>query len=332
MHPCSKVSLCLFGQPNTSYRHLNRPDSFTRCCALGLRDWLVVSNALSLYAEFGGFKGVVLSHGVFGVVEAVEDEVPEEPESDLALEFHALFAVVVDEDEDILGLGGVGDVTVLTEFDGAVGADDEGASVAPSLESIRCEPVDAEVHGGAVVGDEGGVAVVLEFGEFWVIEVGDTGALDRGVSSVGVGEELLNLVATNVAEDPTVLCLAVEPVGSFLGRPKSVGPESGDVDDPADGAVTDEVGGVHGALDVESFREVDHVLLTGGADCVTDLIELFERGEGRLVGEVVLSGVHAADAEGGAFGGDGGCGNELDVGVVEDVVEGVDEGCAALLC
>ena len=75
---------------------------------------------------------------------------------------------------------------------------------------------------------------------------------------------------------------------------------------------------------MEAFAIIDHVFAAGIGDGDAGFGEMVEAGEGSFVAEVILAGVHDADAERAAVGGDGGAGDEMDVGVVEDGVEVLD--------
>lgn len=97
------------------------------------------------------------------------------------------------------------------------------------------------------------------------------------------------------------------------------------MDDAANGTLLDELGGAPGGFDVEAFAIVDEVFASGEPGKFAGGGELFEGGEGAFVGEVVLAGFEDAAANGPAFGGDGGGGNEVDGGVGEDLVEGIGE-------
>ena len=65
--------------------------------------------------------------------------------------------------------GPAGDVDVLAHLDGALGADDHTAAVAPGVEPVRGEPVDPEVA-DARIRFEHHLAQVLEPG---IVGVGD---------------------------------------------------------------------------------------------------------------------------------------------------------------
>ncbi len=105
-----------------------------------------------------------------------------------------------------------------------------------------------------------------------------------------------------------------------------MGSEAGDLEDSADRALLDERAGVHGALDVEAFGEIAHVFFAGAGDGGLHGFELFEAGQRGLVGEVVLAGVHALDAQLGADVGDGRRRDELNLGVVENDLQVGDVG------
>ena len=67
-----------------------------------------ISQRLRLQRQFGGFEGVGLRHGVFGAVEAVEDQFAEEGESDVAEAADLLLSVFIDEEKTAVGrLAGV---------------------------------------------------------------------------------------------------------------------------------------------------------------------------------------------------------------------------------
>jgi hypothetical protein len=67
------------------------------------------------------------------------------------------------------------DVDVLAQLDVALGAEDDGAAVAPGAEAVRREPVDADVVRRAVVADQRGLAEVLELRRVGIGVVADGG-------------------------------------------------------------------------------------------------------------------------------------------------------------
>ncbi len=236
-----------------------------------------------------------------------------------------LLAVAVYEVE-VVAVWLAGDVDVFAELDVAFGAEDEGASVAPCAEAVGGEPIDAEMVGGAVIREEGGFAIVFELGVLGVAVIGGEGVGDAGILGAAVEEELLDLVAADVAEDAAVLGALEEPLGA-TGGAQAVGAEAEDLDHASDGVLMDQSAGVNGALDVEALAIINGIFFPGAGDSGAGLIELIEGGEGGLVGEVILAGFHDFAAERAAVAGDGGGGDERDVGVGQDFIE-----AAGFLC
>jgi len=82
-------------------------------------------------AEFRSFKCVLLRHGAFGALEAVEDQLAEEGKSDFSRAGDVVLAFAVDEKQLIAAVVGGCDVDVFAKLDKALGAEDNCASVAP---------------------------------------------------------------------------------------------------------------------------------------------------------------------------------------------------------
>ena len=91
---------------------------------------LSIRGHLDFDAEFGGFEGVFLRHGVFRAVEAVQDELAEELATDGVPRVDADFLLVVEEIQLVGAIVG-GDVDVLPQFDGAFRPEDDGLAVSP---------------------------------------------------------------------------------------------------------------------------------------------------------------------------------------------------------
>ena len=81
-------------------------------------------------------------------------------------------------------------------------------------------------------------------------------------------------------------------------------PEADDLDHPADGALLNEVAGVYGAFHMQALAVIHHVFLPGFGGLLFGAVQLFEGGERRLVGEIILAGVHHPQPERAALGGD----------------------------
>ena len=62
----------------------------------------------------------------------------------------------------MVAAGPARNVDVFAQLDVTLGAQNDGAAIAPAAEAIRGEPVGAEVVRGAIVGHEGGVAEIFQ--------------------------------------------------------------------------------------------------------------------------------------------------------------------------
>ena len=220
----------------------------------------------------------------------------------------------------MVAFGRDADVQVLAQLDVAVGAENEGAAVSPVRQPVRGEPVDPEVARSAVIAGQRHVAKVVELGVIGVVVVGNLAADNFCVLRSGVVENLLDLVAADIAEDAAVLGAAVEPVRPLVRGPQAVRPHADDLQDPADSALFYQLASQDGALDVQPLAEIDKVPPPRPRAGGLDGVELREGGEGGLVGEVVLAVLHHPDAEGGAVAGDGSRCHELYFGVGEDLL------------
>ena len=128
---------------------------------------------LRFHAEFRGFEGVGLRHRGLGAVEAVEDELTKELVADLTGDIDVLHGFVVREVE-VAATFFAGEIEIFSQLDEALRAEDERAAVAECGHRIGREPVDANVLGRAVVGEEIGLAEVLEPWSFFLkLEVRD---------------------------------------------------------------------------------------------------------------------------------------------------------------
>ena len=144
-------------------------------------------------------------------------------------------------------------------------------------------------------------------------EVVDTREIDCRVLRSRVLEELFTLMGADVAEDTAVEFLFEEPVGAGFRLAHAMRAEADDADDFSDGALRDEIVRQHGAFVADAFGIIDHVFPAGGGDGFAGFVKLCKSRKWRLVREIVLSGVHAADAERAAVRGNVRCGDEFDV-------------------
>ena len=164
-------------------------------------------------AEFGGKEGVLLRHRGLRAVQAVEEELAKERETDQTSARNAMLAFGIDEEELVRAVGG-GDVGVFAQFDVALRAEDHEAAVAPGAESGGGEPIHAEVTRRAVVGEEVALTEILEFRMRGIGDIAGSGVNDFGVFSTSKKEELFALMAPNIAENASVFLLLEEPGGS----------------------------------------------------------------------------------------------------------------------
>ena len=93
---------------------------------------------------------MVLGHGGFGAVEAVEDELAEVGEADFAVAADVVLAGVIDE-EEVVAFGLRAEVEVFADFDVALGAEDEGAALDIALnmdgsEFIHSNQIDWDIY------------------------------------------------------------------------------------------------------------------------------------------------------------------------------------------
>ena len=112
--------------------------------------------------ELHGAEAVVLGHGGLGAVQDVVAQRARRSRAGVSDAVHVAGALAVGE-EEVVAAGAALDVHVLAELDGALGADQEEAAVAPDRRAVGRHPVDADEAGG-VVGGDGGVAVVVPAG------------------------------------------------------------------------------------------------------------------------------------------------------------------------
>ena len=96
----------------------------------GTPSLLSIRGHLDFDAEFGGFEGVFLRHGVFRAVETVQNELTEELATNRVPCVNADFLHVVEEIQLVGAVVG-GDIDVLPQFDGAFRAENDGLAVAP---------------------------------------------------------------------------------------------------------------------------------------------------------------------------------------------------------
>ena len=202
----------------------------------------------------------------------------------------------------MIALGVRSEVEIFPHLDVALGAEDERAPVAPCAEALRIQPVHADVVRRAVVGDEVRLAPVLEFGELLVLIICDRRMNDVSAFRSRVGEELLELMAPEINEDAAAFLAAPKP---RRARPRiaAVRPHAHHLHHAANRSLLDELPRADARLDMQPFGKIHGILFPRAPHGRARGVELRERGEGRLVGEVVLARVEHAAAERPAFAG-----------------------------
>ena len=119
-----------------------------------------------------------------------------------------------------------------------------------------------------------------------------------GVAVAREVQELLCLVAPEVAQDPSV-ALALEEPRRPGGQAGPVQAHADDLQDAADGSLVDQLAGEHGAFHVQTLAEVDGVFSPRLLGHFLDLVKLRQGGERRFVREVILAVAHHPHPEGG---------------------------------
>src|SRR5690606_33305737 len=136
----------------------------------------------------------------------------------------AELALVIDEVDDILLTPG--EVDIFTDLDIPVGSEQSLATIARSGEPVPRERVTTEIAAGAVFSFEHGVAKIFECGILRVVSVAHLAGDHGGVAVAGIKQELLDLVAADVAKDAAEIATIVEPVRAaspFPVRPHAQG-------------------------------------------------------------------------------------------------------------
>ena len=139
-------------------------------------------------------------------------------------------------------------------------------------------------------------------------------------------EELFELMAADVAEDAAKFGLLEKPRGP-PGLAQAMRAEADDLNHATDRPSRHQVRGIHCGLHMQPLGIIDHVLPAGTCDGRLRGIELRQRCKGGLVGEVVLACFHDADTKRAAVAGDGGAGDQFDLRISQNFIEGAGDLC-----
>ena len=115
------------------------------CNAAGNARLLSIRHRLRFHRKLSRLEGMLLGHGVFGAVDAVEDQVAEEGESGVFQTLDFLFFRSVHQ-KDFAGRRFARHVHIFTDFHGSFGADYKCSTVAPAGGSVRRKPIEAAVE------------------------------------------------------------------------------------------------------------------------------------------------------------------------------------------
>ncbi len=138
-----------------------------------------------------------------------------------------------------------------------------------------------------------------------------------GIGRAAVIEELLDLVAPDVAQDAAIFRFLEKP-GRAARRIEPVRPKAENLQHAPDGALPDKLAGVDGALDVQTLAVIHHVFAPRARGGLARPGELVQRRKWGFVGEVILAGLHHGATKRPALGRDGGGGDQTYLGVIED--------------
>ncbi len=127
-------------------------------------------------------------------------------------------------------------------------------------------------------------------------------------------------MAADIAKNPAVFRPFEKPAGPG-GVIEPMRSKAHHLDDPSDRPVPDQFPGKDGAFHMEPLAVIDHVFSARSRGRRARLLQLVERGERRLVGEVILARLHHANAERASIGGNGRRRDEMNLGIIEDVLE-----------
>ncbi len=209
-----------------------------------------------------------------------------------------------------------GRVDIFSQLDIALGAEDGQPPVAPGRQPVRSEPVDPDVAGGVGAAQQR-LAEILQLRRARIAAVGHRGRDDLDIERAGEEQELLELVRGDVGQDAAIAGPLEEPVRPRLGV-EAVRPEPDGVDHLADRPGLHQLARLHGRPGLEMLGVADRVDPAGLGLHPPHLGQLLQRGHARLVGEIVLAGLHHGDAERRPVGRDAGGGDQLDRRVVQD--------------
>lgn len=124
---------------------------------------------------------MLLCHGSLGPVDTVPDQPGEKGKPHLSGGIKPKFSLPVGPINHVFLLFVSGQINIFAQLNITVSAQDEGASISPIAQTVRCEPVYPEVAGGAV---GGGSRTFAEIFELRVAGMGVVGFAGKGDISI----------------------------------------------------------------------------------------------------------------------------------------------------
>ena len=117
-----------------------------------------------------------------------------------------------------------------------------------------------------------------------------------GVLCAGIVEELLDLVAADIAEDAPIFFPLKKPCRP-RGSVQAMGPHANDLEHPANGAGAYQLPCIDRRFHLQPLAVVYRVFPAGLGNDRFHLGQLLQRGQGRFIGEIVLPRFHHTDAQ-----------------------------------
>ena len=263
---------------------------------------------------------MLLGHGVFRPVDAVQDELSEEGIAHLPGHLKMLLPILIDQKNMICRAVPGSHVDVFSQLDVTLRPQDEGPPVPPGGKAVRREPVHPEMLGRPVVPHEDGVPEILQLRIVRMPVIAHLAVLHLRVLHAAVIQELLDLMAADVTEDPAVFVLFKKPVRAALRIAHPVRAEAVDVDGPSDGSLFDQLPGEDGGLHMDALAVIDHIFSSGLLYHLLCRLKLLQAGEGSLVRKIVLPRRHHPKPKRAAQAGHRGSAYQLHLRVGKDLL------------
>ena len=127
---------------------------------------------LGAHAQFRRLKGMLLCHGVFRTVDAVQNQLSKEGISYLAAHIKGMFALLIRHEDCPAQLSGT-NIDIFSEFDIPFCSQDKYPSVAPVGQSIRSKPVYPKITSCAIIRNQRSVPEIIQLRIFRMRVIGN---------------------------------------------------------------------------------------------------------------------------------------------------------------